>query len=62
MAVGSKKPGLYATYLKPMGRYMPSILIPGFFFGLIFVDWNHTRKWKAEKARRLQEIEAAASN
>lgn len=32
-------------------RHKAAILWPTISFGLIFLDWNHTRKWKLRKAK-----------
>jgi len=56
MAKEVKKPGPIRAFLKPVGKYLPSIFFPTFFFGLIFMDWNHTRKWKEEQASRRRLI------
>ena len=52
-----KKLGPIKAFLKPMRRYIPSVFFPTLFFGMIFLDWNHTRQWKAEKALERQQFE-----
>ena len=59
MAGETKKPGTFKAIMKPIGKYFPSVFFPTFFFGLIFLDWNHTRKWKAERALNTRIVEEA---
>jgi len=57
MAKEVKKPGPIRAFMRPVWRYVPSIFFPTLFFGMIFADWNHTRKWKAEKQAALKKPE-----
>ena len=41
---------------RKLGKYLPSILFPSLCFGLIFMDWNHTRKWKLERALKANQL------
>ena len=59
MVAQPKKPGAFKAIMKPVGKYFPSVFFPTFFFGLIYLDWNHTRKWKAEQALNRRIVEEA---
>ena len=48
MAGPAKQPSQMRRFLKPLGRYLPSVLFPVVCFGAIYADWSHTRKWKQE--------------
>lgn len=52
-----KKLGPIKAFINPMRKYFPSVFFPTLFFGLIFLDWNHTRKWKVQKALEMQQLE-----
>ena len=43
-----------------LGQLMPSIVFPALCFGLIFLDWNHTRNWKNENILKMAALQAAA--
>jgi len=53
------KSGAFKNIMKPVAKYFPSVFFPTMFFGMIFLDWNHTRKWKAEKESRKRIEEEA---
>ena len=42
-----------------LGQLMPSIVFPAFCFGLIFLDWNHTRNWKNQNILKMAALQAA---
>ena len=43
-----------------LGQLMPSIVFPACCFGLIFLDWNHTRNWKNQNILMMAALQAAA--
>ncbi|ODM95279.1 NADH dehydrogenase [ubiquinone] 1 beta subcomplex subunit 1 [Orchesella cincta] len=41
---------IYMGFRYLVKRYSIVVFFPTVSFGLIFADWNHTRKWKLQKA------------
>jgi len=47
--LGQQFDRVYMGFGQLVKRYAAVVLFPTISFGLIFADWNHTRKWKLQR-------------